>query len=536
MNFKQAYLFSSSNTDKLTLGSPFTGNIKVILAAAATAITGIHPDISAGIQGAFVPSTDPVGAPNWNQFEADVTAIDYLVDETFDGVVGVYGKDDVFFSVDMGVEGSGGFDVDKIVMLGASITNQCTDEFTVPMLEPYILQKYGKIITIENRAVSGEDVADLRAHIDTTIAEFVGEPNTVFYIHVGGNDISPGVEFLNTPGAGQAQKIADLEYIYDAVHGQGQKLLQAGVTFRNYSGNTIDADPSTKVNELGGSFTYTRDWIAGVMANKAPEFLIGGLPIIDQYNVTRNVYKDWRENAVSPDHIHPSRYARIIYEMYAIESVVKLSLGQSVVAVTPRNFNNSVNPATATHFTLGFGRNTEIGNTDDNINWTIRTRPTKAGAEPIYIDNIINTVGASTGLKMYSYTNLTVRQGGGNTADPTNNTATVLNDVLLSSGLGIDGGNGVFYVVIEGVEPMKSYTVKFAASSGASSGMTAGYLGLTDDSTAKLIDSRFPLFNGEDTIQTSTVISDFEGKIMLGVHELNTNNWATISGIEISST
>ena len=93
------YLFSSSNTDSLQLGSAFTGNVKVILAAPA--VTGIHPDILAGLQGSFVPSADQVNAPEWNQFEADVTAISYIVDATFDGVV-KYALDDAWYELDMG--------------------------------------------------------------------------------------------------------------------------------------------------------------------------------------------------------------------------------------------------------------------------------------------------------------------------------------------------------------------------------------------------------------------------------------------------
>lgn len=94
------YLFSSENTDKLTFTTPFTGNIKVILAANAE--TGINPDILAGRQNLFEASTDPVNEPNWIQYEADATSLAYIVDETFDGVVGKFALDDVWYNVDMG--------------------------------------------------------------------------------------------------------------------------------------------------------------------------------------------------------------------------------------------------------------------------------------------------------------------------------------------------------------------------------------------------------------------------------------------------
>ena len=93
------YLFSSLNTDSLQLGSPFTGNLKVQIAA--TAETGLHPDIIAGRQGAFVASADPVNDPQWVQYEIEAVAITYIADATFNGVI-TYAKDNVRHQLDMG--------------------------------------------------------------------------------------------------------------------------------------------------------------------------------------------------------------------------------------------------------------------------------------------------------------------------------------------------------------------------------------------------------------------------------------------------
>ena len=98
--FCNVYLFSSSNTDSLQLGSTFTGNLKVLIAA--TSEVGIHTDIIAGRQGDFIVSTNPVGHPQWVQYEIEATAIAYLVDATYDGVI-TYAKDDVWYQLDMGV-------------------------------------------------------------------------------------------------------------------------------------------------------------------------------------------------------------------------------------------------------------------------------------------------------------------------------------------------------------------------------------------------------------------------------------------------
>ena len=87
------YTFSSANPDLLSFDAPFTGNIKLISKSPAT--TGIHPDILAGLQGTFI-------ANEWMQYEADVTAIDYIVDATFNGVVGRFALDDAWYGVDAG--------------------------------------------------------------------------------------------------------------------------------------------------------------------------------------------------------------------------------------------------------------------------------------------------------------------------------------------------------------------------------------------------------------------------------------------------
>ena len=94
------YYFQSTNSDSLQLGSPFTGNLKVIITA--TAETGLHPDIIAGRQGAFVVSADLVLDPQWVQYEIEAVAITYIADATFNGVI-TYAKDNVWYQLDMGV-------------------------------------------------------------------------------------------------------------------------------------------------------------------------------------------------------------------------------------------------------------------------------------------------------------------------------------------------------------------------------------------------------------------------------------------------
>jgi hypothetical protein len=95
-----AYLFDGSEADLLTLGAPFTGNLKVIIIAASE--TGVNPAIVAGRQGVFVASTDPLIDMQQNQYEIDtVSFAGPIVDNTFTGRV-AYAKDDVWYDIDMG--------------------------------------------------------------------------------------------------------------------------------------------------------------------------------------------------------------------------------------------------------------------------------------------------------------------------------------------------------------------------------------------------------------------------------------------------
>ena len=179
------------------------------------------------------------------------------------------------------------FTVDKIVFLGASITDRSvSSESTRSYAESYITSKFGKTVAIVERATAGKQISETAAEIDGIIAEFASEPNTHYAMHALGNDILVGTEFLDLTPSKQEQLIEDLEYIYDAVHAQGRKLIQTSTTFRNYGLATIDNDPAVKVNELNGSYTYIRDWLVPVMQRKAPEYLLNDWTILDLYNVT----------------------------------------------------------------------------------------------------------------------------------------------------------------------------------------------------------------------------------------------------------
>lgn len=431
----------------------------------------------------------------------------------------------------------GGFGVEKIVLLGASITNQSFNDSSIPMIEGYIKNKYGKDVTIDDQAVSGTDVADLRASIDATLANYAGEQgSTVFYMHIGGGDISIGVPFLDTGLPNQQQKIDDLNYIYDQIINSGFIVVQAALTFRNYNGNTIDLDPDNKINELGGSYTYTRDWIAPIIKQRFPQFVDDeGWPVIDQYNATRNAYENWRDPDDLSDEVHPNKWGHIVYFAEAIDGVMQLSEGQIPAKVTKRNFNDALPQGGSFGAVFGFGRTTEIGGTDDNINWTARPRPIPLGEEVVFVQDAKDTTGSTLlGVNLYTWFDTTFRRGAGNTADPTNSTASLDNNVLLESGLSVNVGSGSNYMIIEGLEPMSLYEVGFAA-------------GVQNSATAYNV--RGWAFYGDNVPltyiandlnpQTQTVYkqaqTDYKGRILIACSEENNLNASLISGIQITN-
>ena len=95
------YLFTSDNDDSFQFGESFSGEFKLILAA--TSETGLHPDIIAGREGDFVVSTDLINDAQWNQYSLTAIDLAYIVDSSFNGVIGGYAKDDAWFSVNMGI-------------------------------------------------------------------------------------------------------------------------------------------------------------------------------------------------------------------------------------------------------------------------------------------------------------------------------------------------------------------------------------------------------------------------------------------------
>ena len=357
------------------------------------------------------------------------------------------------------------FTVNKFVLLGASITDQVFSSDSVrDVVKAWVSSEYAVDIELVERATGGWGVGDLRSNIDAILADYDAEPGTHYLLHIGGNNISVGTPFRGLDDVVQAQHIADLEYIYDAVATQGRELLQSSLTFRNYGGDTLDLVPTQKSKELDGSYTYIRDWIVPVMLDKAPDYLVDSWPILDAYNVTRNKYAQWSDGV---DVVHPNDYARIFFAMELVEKAVRLSLGLTTQGVTPLDFSAPRPREVSSGVTLAYTSDDTILAGTDNVNWGYRElRPTDT-PQTVRLESMLNSVGGKSEVGSFSYfTNGGVGVGG-NSSDPANMDSALSNDKLLTSYL--SAGASTIYAMLDGLTPLARYGVSAVSARAASS-------------------------------------------------------------------
>lgn len=96
------YYFKPLDPDRLDFNTAFTGNFKANIAT-FNGVTGLDSNLS-GLTLTNSPEAARTDASLlvWNKVDLSVTAMGYIVDDTFDGVVANYAKDNVWFNVDMG--------------------------------------------------------------------------------------------------------------------------------------------------------------------------------------------------------------------------------------------------------------------------------------------------------------------------------------------------------------------------------------------------------------------------------------------------
>jgi len=425
-----------------------------------------------------------------------------------------------------------------IVTVSASIGNQSNSPTVQDVVTPYALNKYGKAITLINEGVSGSDVADWRLTIDAILDQYEGLPELGVFLHLGGGDIAPAANFLDYGEATRQQKIDDLRYIHQAAADRGITMVQGALTFRNYYGTTIQDTIEQQAAASNGSYSYTRDWIVPIMQEFTPQFLdANNWPLIDMHGMTRNIYEEWREVG-STDYVHPNKFGRVAFLSYMVDSMIAIFNDGTIPPIVNRDYTQAVTPASGSlDVTFGYVRNTYVTDpVQDNINWTIRARPPVAGTEPVYDGAPIDATGAAlSDIKMYSYVDEATRNGVGNLSDPTNSTATLLNNSMLFSSLGCGTGSGAMYVIVEGLEANREYN--FDIVSIQETDATTDY-----NCDIEIPDGTNAVFNidptlspPENQIVTTVIKTNHAGQALIASVEQHDNNRSTISGIRIYS-
>lgn len=122
-----------------------------------------------------------------------------------------------------------GFDIDNIVVTGASIMNQTFQEPTNSRKAEKAFMLSGTEVKVYNRATAGDTTTDLANKIGGYIAEFQADAaKTAFLLHIGGNDVSGAGGY---PGD-SASISNDINQIVDELKAAGFKVALSTLTWR----------------------------------------------------------------------------------------------------------------------------------------------------------------------------------------------------------------------------------------------------------------------------------------------------------------
>lgn len=416
------------------------------------------------------------------------------------------------------------FTLNKLVVLGDSIQNQAFTD-NLAMVESYYNNKYGTSITVVEEAVGGSTVADLRANIDTYVATHAG-PGVVFSLIIGFNDVVTGSGgFLGQTETKRNQLISDLEYIYDAIHSAGCHVIQGSISMPTRSLSHFD-EGLTQVNELNGTYPWTRDWIVPVMQNKAPYALYDrdgqDWPYMDLFNTTRNIFTAYTQDGV--DLIHPSIYARMNGILTVLDAIRSMSQGVVLAPIPRRDYTVEASAGDAIGVVADLSDEASSPNPSSGINTLTLSSN--------FITNARDTSGNTlSGVNLFTWGTIESSTGAGNAG---NNGASLQNDALLSSAIGRDLLNDGMYVVIEGLNPLKKYNLEFVASS--IPGRTIKPY-LHDSEAVQDVPTYGTAVNdpASNNIIVKEAVADGMGRIVFCSEELNGDQECYISGVSVSS-
>lgn len=183
----------------------------------------------------------------------------------------------------------------KLVICGASIMHRSFELYGNLYRAKAELFNIGfKDVEFFTRALGGDTSTDLAGKIDSIVAEFSGQDDVVFFVHIGGNDVSATRPFDTATDTEKANLGNNLQYIVNTIESAGHTCIASSITYRTYP----DVPP-----ESNGSLPYNEQIVNPLIQASLPEFWDSSLgrPSFDLYTEIYN-NQDW----ISNDWVHPT--------------------------------------------------------------------------------------------------------------------------------------------------------------------------------------------------------------------------------------
>lgn len=195
----------------------------------------------------------------------------------------------------------------RVVFIGASIMEQTfgRDLVTPNATRTAAFRAAGLAVDVYGYGWSGYVVANIRAKVIEALAAFPA--NTLFVIHIGGNNVSNTRPYATATTAQKNAIIADYNGLIADIGARKGDVILCPTTFRTYEAETDVAalpQPRNAVfsDEALGSKPYNDSIFIPAIAAWRPETMnTDGNPVVDLYNATRNVFEAY----VSGDGVHP---------------------------------------------------------------------------------------------------------------------------------------------------------------------------------------------------------------------------------------
>lgn len=195
----------------------------------------------------------------------------------------------------------------RVVFVGASIMQQTFGQnlATPNATRTTAFRAAGLAVDVYGYGWSGTVISSIRPRVLEALAAFPAD--TLFVIHIGGNNVSNTRPYATSTTAERNAIIADYNGLIADIGARKGDVILCPITFRTYEDEAdILALPAPRnavfADEALGSKPYNDAIFIPAIAAWRPEIMNSdGNPVVDLYNATRNVY----ETYVSGDGVHP---------------------------------------------------------------------------------------------------------------------------------------------------------------------------------------------------------------------------------------